>query len=203
MELLSEISEQTLFNTKFKTEEFLLVVTDKSTHEENLSQPLQTNNKKFEKSVTFQSNYNDTFNVTIEKNKFYFTGSINDDESVEICISIGAYELESLNDEINPEANNRSKIRPNFLTLGNNIEISSNITGTQIASIPNNSMRYLLVFKPVTIHAEQNLSHYPVDVLTFDDIFLQTDIPQGMIFIRNRSRKNHFFAMDVITGCKK
>ena len=39
---------------------------DKSTHEEHLSQPLQTNNKQFKIAVTFLSGYNGIFNVKIQ-----------------------------------------------------------------------------------------------------------------------------------------
>ena len=45
---------------------------DKSTHEEHLSQPLQTNNKQFKIAVTFLTGYNGIFNVTNSINKFYF-----------------------------------------------------------------------------------------------------------------------------------
>ena len=43
---------------------------DKSTHEEHLSQPLQTNNKQFKIAVTFLTGYNGIFNVT-NSNKFF------------------------------------------------------------------------------------------------------------------------------------
>ena len=45
MELPSKILEQIAFNTRPKIEEHMLIVMSKSTHEEHLSQPLQTNNK--------------------------------------------------------------------------------------------------------------------------------------------------------------
>ena len=32
------------------------------------------------------------------------------------------------------------------------------------------------------IHEEYNISDYPVDILYFDSIFLETDISQGMTF---------------------
>ena len=51
---------------------------DKTTHEEHLLQPLQTNNKQFEIAVTFLTGYNGIFNVTNTKNKFYFIKSITD-----------------------------------------------------------------------------------------------------------------------------
>ena len=51
---------------------------DKSTHEEHLSQPLQTNNKQFKIAVTFLSGYKGIFNATISNNKFYFKKTITD-----------------------------------------------------------------------------------------------------------------------------
>ena len=53
---------------------------DKSTHEEHLSQPLQTNNKQFKIALTFLSCYDGIFNVTNGDNKFYFTKSISDED---------------------------------------------------------------------------------------------------------------------------
>ena len=47
MELPSKLLEKIAFNTRPKIEEHMLIVTDKSTHEEHLSQPLQTNKKQF------------------------------------------------------------------------------------------------------------------------------------------------------------
>ena len=42
----------------------MLIVMDKSTHEEHLFQPLRTNNEQFKKAVTFLAGYNGIFNVT-------------------------------------------------------------------------------------------------------------------------------------------
>ena len=79
----------------------MLIVLDKSTHEEHLSQPLQTNNKQFKIAVTFPSGYNGIFNVTNSNNKFYFKYTITDEEGfVQIAIPQGAYEIESSNDEL-------------------------------------------------------------------------------------------------------
>ena len=47
MELPSKLSEQIAFNTRPKIEEHIFYVMDKSTHEEPLAQPLQTNNKQY------------------------------------------------------------------------------------------------------------------------------------------------------------
>ena len=50
----------------------MLIVMDKPTHEEHLSQPLQTNNKQFKIAVTFLTGYNGIFNVTNSNNKFFY-----------------------------------------------------------------------------------------------------------------------------------
>ena len=51
--LPSKLVEKIAFNTRAKIEELMLIVMDKSTHEEHLSQPLQTSNKQFKIAVTF------------------------------------------------------------------------------------------------------------------------------------------------------
>ena len=48
MELPSKILEQIAYNTRPKKEEHMLIVMNKSTHEEHLCQPIQTNIKQFE-----------------------------------------------------------------------------------------------------------------------------------------------------------
>ena len=57
----------------------MLIVMDKSTHEEHLSQPLKTNNKQFKIAVSFLTAYNGIFNVTSKNKNFYFLKSISDD----------------------------------------------------------------------------------------------------------------------------
>ena len=69
MELPSKNLEQTAFNTRLKVEEHMLIVKNKSNHEEHLSQPLQTNNKQIKKAVTFSIVYNGSINNT-NKNNF-------------------------------------------------------------------------------------------------------------------------------------
>ena len=194
MELPSNILEQKAFNTISKIEEHLLVVMDKSTHEEHLSQPLQTNNKDFKIAITFLTGYNGIFNVTDKNNKFYFAKSLSDDlDLIVVSVYPGAYEIESLNKEIKriviekgyfTEATYPFTIKPNFSTLGSIIENSSANTNDRsfIDFRPNNSMRDLLGFKPKILHEEYNLSDYPVNILSFDNIFLECDIAQGMIF---------------------
>ena len=101
MELPNKLLEQIAFNTRAKIEEHMLIVMDKSTHEEHLSQPLQTNNKQFKIAVTFLTGYNGIFKVTNENNKFYFKKTISgDDGFLKITIPPGAYEIENLNNEI-------------------------------------------------------------------------------------------------------
>ena len=134
MELPSKLLEQIAFNTRPKIEDHMLIVMDKSTHKEHSSQPLQTNNKQFKIAITFLSGYNGIFNVKNSNNKFYFKKTISDEDGfVQITIPPGAYEIESLNDEIKriiideehyTEANYPFKIKPNFSTLGSIIEIS-------------------------------------------------------------------------------
>ena len=97
MELPSKVIEQIMFNTRPKIEEQMLIVMDKSTHEEHLSQPLQTNNKRIKIAVTFLTAYNGIFNVTDKNIKFCFVKSITDkDGYIQITISPGAYEIEIL-----------------------------------------------------------------------------------------------------------
>ena len=101
METASKLLEQIAFITRAKIEEHMLIVMDKSTHEEHLSQPLQTYNKQFKIAVTFLTGYNGIFNVTNENNKFYFKKTISDDDGfIKITIPPGAYEIKSLNNEI-------------------------------------------------------------------------------------------------------
>ena len=47
-----------------------------------------------------------------------------------------------------------------------------------------------------------NLSDYPIDILSFDNIFLECDIAQGMIFKGKRIGIVHNFTMDVDPGYK-
>ena len=101
MELPSKLLELTVFNTRPKIEEHMLFVMDKFTHEEHLSQPLQNSNKQFKIVITFLTGYNGLFNVKNSNNKFYLAKSITDkDGFVQSTISLGAYQIESLNNEI-------------------------------------------------------------------------------------------------------
>ena len=209
MELHSKLLEQIAYNTRPKVEEHMLIVMDKSTHEENLSQSLQTNNRHFMIAVTFLTGYNGIFNVTNANNKFYFTKSITDDDHIQITIPPGAYEIESLNNEIKriiidqehyTETNYPFNIKPNFSTLGSIIEISAQ--GPIITFVPDDSIGDLLGFNKTTIFEEYNLSPNPVNILSFDNIFLECNIAKGMIFRGKRSGIIHNFTMDIDPGYK-
>ena len=182
---------------------------DKSIHEEHLSESLQTNNKLFKIAITFLTGYNGIINVTNANNKFYFLKSITDDNRIQITIPPGAYEIESLNNEIKriiideehyTEANYPFNIKPNFSTFGSIIEISTQ--GPAITFITDDSIRGLLRFNKTTIFEEYNLSPNPVDILSFDNIFIETDIAKGMIFKGKRTGIIHNFTMDVDPGYK-
>ena len=127
--------EQIAFKTKCKIEEHILVVMDKSIHEEHLSQPIHTNNKQFKIAVTFLTGCNRFFSVTSKNNKFYFTKSVSDEDGFfQRIIPKGAYDLESLNNEFKriiikeehyTEANYPFTIKADFSALGSILEIST------------------------------------------------------------------------------
>ena len=210
MELPSKLLEQIAFNTRPKIEEHMLIIMDKSTHEEHLFEPLQTNNNQFKIAVTFLTGYNGIFNVTNSINKFYFTKSVTGkDGYIIITFPQGSYEIESLNNEIKrniideehyTEVNYPFNIKPNFSTLGYIIEISTQ--GPVITFTPNGSIGVLLGFNKTTIFEEYILSPNPVDILSFDNVFIETDIARGMIFKGKRTGIVHNFTMDVDPGYK-
>ena len=190
MELSSKLLEQIAYITRPKTEEHMLVVMDKSTHEEHLSQPLQTNKKQFKIAVTFLTGYNGIFNVTNSTNKFYFMKSISDEDGfIQITIPPGAYEIESLNHEIKriiideehyTEVSYPFTIKPNSSTLGSIIEISPQ--GPIISLMFDDCIRDLLGFNERTLYEEYTRSNNPVDILSFDKIFFECDNAQKRIF---------------------
>ena len=208
MELPSKLLEQIVFKTRAKREEHMLIVMDKSTHEEHLSQPLQTNNKQFEIAVTLLTGYNGIFNVANLNNKIFFKKSFNDGDHIQIIIPPGAYEIENLNIEIKriiidqghySENNYPFIIKHNFSTLGSIIETSQ--TGPIISFVMEDSIKNLLGFGE-TIYNEYNLSPNPVDILSFDNVFIGCDIAQGMICKGERSGIIHKFTMTVDSGYK-
>ena len=89
-------------------------------------------------------------------------------------------------------------IKPSFSTPGSIIEISNQ--GPVITFLPDDSMGELLVFNRTTKYEENNLSPNPVDILSFDNIFLACNIAQGMIFKGKRSGIVLKFTMDANPG---
>ena len=98
------------------------------------------------------------------------------------------------------ELNYPFNIKPNFSTLGSIIEISSQ--GPLITFVPDDSIGSLLGLNKTTIFEEYNLSQNAVDILNFDNIFIETDIAKGMIFKGKRTGIIHNFTMDVNPGYK-
>ena len=92
------------------------------------------------------------------------------------------------------------RIKPNFCKLGSIIEILPG-RGWQISFVQDDSLRDLPGLKPKALHEEYILSDYPVDILSFDKNFFETDIAQRMIFKGERSGFIHNFTMDFDPGC--
>ena len=64
------------------------------------------------------------------------------------------------------------------------------------------SIGNLLGFNETILWEEYNLSPNPVDIPSFNNIFIETDIAQGMIFKGKRTGIIHNFTMDVDSGYK-
>ena len=122
----------------------------------------------------------------LQRMKFYFAKSITDKGGfVQSTISSGAYEITSSNNEIRrptteeghfTEADYPFTIKPNFSTLGSLIEISRQ--EPLITFLHDDRIKYFLGFNAVILYEEYKLSPNPVDILSFDNFFLETDIAQ-------------------------
>ena len=208
MELPNKLLEQIACNTRPKKEEHMLIVMGKSTHEEHISQPLETNKKQVKIAINFLTGYNGIFNVTNSNKKIYFAKSVTEEVGfIQITRPLGAYEIESLNNEIKriiideehlTEADYPFTIKSNFSTLGFVIEISRQ--GPINNVLPDDSIRILLGIDGATIYEKVNLSPNPVDNLSFVKIFFEPDIAQGMIFRGKRSDIIHSCTMTVDPG---
>ena len=64
----------------------------------------------------------------------------------------------------------------------------------------NDSLRDLLGFHATTLYEEYNFWDYPVENLSIDKNYLETDIAQGLLFKGKRTGKIHNFTMDVDPG---
>ena len=211
MELPSELFEQIAFTTGPKIEENMMVVLDKSIHEEHFSQTIQTNTKIFKKVNTFLSSYIGIFNVTHpKKNEIRFAKSISDkDGFFQKTIPPGAYGLESLNDEIkrsNFEEGHFTEVDYLFTTKANISTLASIIKISRqealISFIPDDGLRDSLGINANTIYEEYNLSPNRVDISSVNNIFIETVVAQGMIIKGKRSGIIHNFTMDEDPGYK-
>ena len=91
------------------------------------------------------------------------------------------------------------QIKPNFSTLGSFIEINPPAV---IGFVYDDSIRKLLAFHETMLFKEYNLSDNLVDILSFDIIFIHTDIAKGMIFKGEGSGILDKFTVDVDPGYK-
>ena len=91
-------------------------------------------------------------------------------------------------------------IKPKFSRLESIIEISTQ--GPAITFVPDDSMGDLLGTNKTTVYEEYNLSPNPVDILSFDNIFLECDVAQGMTFKGRKSIIIHNWTMTVDPGYK-
>ena len=194
MELPSKIIEQIAFTTRPRREEHLLIVMDKSTPEGHLSQPLQTGNKQFKVDVTFSTAYKGIFNIRSTNKKIYSKKSVTGKVGfIQLTISAGPYEVENLNDEkktIFQEGHSTYVdhpfiIQPICSTLCSIIEISRQ--EPLISFFTDDNVLDLSGLNPETIYEKYNSSPNPVDGISFDNIFHETDIAQEWIVGGKRS----------------
>ena len=206
MELSNETLDQIAFNTRAKIEEHMLIVMDKSIHELFLDESLQTNKKQFKIAITFLTGYNGIFNITEANNKFYYITP--EKMIVDIEIPKGAYELGAIDLEIkrlmvsNGDSDGETfpiTIKPNFNTQESIIEIED---GWEIDFTYARTIRTPLGFDARVVSKNYNLSDHLLDIISFDNIFVESDIAQGMINNGKRTRIIHNFTMDVNPGCK-
>ena len=136
--------------------------------------------------------------------------SISDEDGyIQITIPPGAYEIGSLNNEIQriiideehyTEANYPFKIKPNFSTLGSIIEISPQ--GPIISFMFDDSIGDHFGFNARILYEEYTPSKNPVDILSLDKIFLECDIAHGMILKGRKSNIIHNWTMAVDSSYK-
>ena len=83
----------------------MLLIMDKSLQQEILLQHLHTNKIKFSMVITFWTGYNRIFNVRNKNNIFHITVSNNGNVFNHSTLPPGAYEIESLNNEMKRVSN--------------------------------------------------------------------------------------------------
>ena len=90
-------------------------------------------------------------------------------------------------------------IKPNFTTQGSIIEIED---GWQLDFTFAGTIKTILGFDARKISKNYNLSFHPVDIISFDKIFVVCDIAQAMIINGKRTRVIHNCTIDVNPGYK-
>ena len=128
-----------------------------------------------------------------------------------MTIQPGPCHFGSLNDQIKrsnieegcfTEAKYPYFIKPDFSLSDSNKENSSNATGSEISFVHDDSIRDLLGFDSVVKNQKYTLSPNPVDIISFDKKFLETDTAQKLTFGDRRSGIIHEFAMAGDLGYK-
>ena len=149
------------------------------------------------------------FSILLIQKKFYFKKSNIDKNFVQIIIPHGAYEIESLNNEIEmnffdtgcySDEDYPFKIKLSFSTLGSNVELSPQVP--IIGFVFNDGLGNLLGFNETILWQDYKLSPNPVDILSFDSIFIECKIAKRMTFRGRRSEILHGFNMTVSHGYK-
>ena len=147
--------------------------------------------------------------MTNKNNKLYFAILIVDkDGFIPEMIPPGAYEIENLNKiEKNTfeerhftEVEHPFKNKPHFSTLGSIIEIFRQEPLVSLS--PEDSIRDILGFSADKIYGEYNLARTPVDVLSFDNTFLECENDQRLVFKSKRSGTILNITMHVSPGSK-
>ena len=91
-------------------------------------------------------------------------------------------------------------IKPKFSKMRSLLEFSRQ--EPVISFLQDRSIRDVSGFDLVVLYGKYNLSPNPLDVLSFHNVFLETDITQGMIFRGEQHGVVHSFFMDVDPGLK-
>ena len=121
----------------------------------------------------------------------------------------GAHELESLDLEIKRKIHEEGhiaedfypfSIKPNVSKLGSITEITK--LNFLIDFTYDNTIRDLLGFNAVILKDKYKLSNNPVDILSFDNIFIECDLARGMIYRGKHSNIIHNWTMTVDPGYK-
>ena len=133
------------------------------------------------------------FKVTTKNNKFILVSIYEIAEFNVFIIFSKAYEVESSNRELKGnildegyiiEKEYPFSITPKFSTLGSIVKITPRRRWKN-KFVQDDTSRELLGFQTLVIHEEVNLSHNPVEMMSFDEIFLETEFAQGRLSKKN------------------